>query len=156
MAMQQAQPRWVPDLTFIEYFILLTILNKPLAGIEIFEELVRETGGRLVLSPGTLYAALKRMLTQDLILMVDVAPGRVLEGDSRRKFYSATARGQAKLVEMGAWMRRELVVLDEELERPGAPPPALAAPPTPSAATKRRGRRFGNAKMQKLAELMPA
>lgn len=135
MSMQHAQPRWVPDLTYIEYFILLLLLNKALAGIEIFEELVRQTAGKLVLSPGTLYAALKRMLAHGLIEMVDAAPQAEQTGDSRRKFYRATPQGRAQIEQMAAWMGRELAAVTQELERPGPSPRSTATtspPPAPA------------------------
>lgn len=135
MSTQHAQPRWVPELTYIEYFILVLLLNKALAGIEIFEELVRQTAGKMVLSPGTLYAALKRMLAQGLIEMVDAIPQEEQTGDSRRKFYRATPAGRAQIEGMAAWMRRELTAVTEELERPSpspAPPITTSPPPSPT------------------------
>lgn len=118
MATLRHQPRNVPDLTYIEYFILLSIVKNSLAGIGIFEHLVRETDSKLVLSPGTLYTALKRMLAHKLIEMVEPNITNAREGDPRRKSYRATPQGREKILEMKRWFQRELEAVDEAFGTP--------------------------------------
>lgn len=154
MTTQNTQPRWVPSLTYIEYFILLRILHQGLAGIEIFEALARETNGQLVLSPGTLYAALKRMLAQELIEMVDADHRETQGGDPRRKAYRATTLGRKRIAEMRSWLQRELAAINEALEQPLDPPHApRTISRAPSVAARRRGRRFAHAKTHESTEL---
>jgi DNA-binding PadR family transcriptional regulator len=157
MSTQHAQPRWLPPLTNIEYFILLRILNKSLAGIEILEELARETSGKVVLSPGTLYAALKRLLIEGLIEMIEASQSVERPGDSRRKFYRATEKGREQIEDMVAWMRRELIAATEELERPSALPPTQpTGSATETAASKSREQKREKPEAAKIREPIPA
>jgi DNA-binding PadR family transcriptional regulator len=62
-------------------------------GYAIMQRFAEETGGHEVLLPGTLYSSIARMLDDRLI--EEVAPPTGEEGDARRRFYRATARGLA-------------------------------------------------------------
>ncbi|NJN15880.1 MAG: hypothetical protein HC822_06120 [Oscillochloris sp.] len=97
----------LPLLTDIEYYILMAILIKPRHGIGIFEEVAHQTENQLVLSPGTLYAALKRMYTSRWIKMVAPAEAGYAE-DERRKIYVATDQGIHIVREKVAWFEHEL------------------------------------------------
>lgn len=119
MTVRGSEPRSLPALTPIEHFILLAILTTARHGIGIFEVLAFETGNKLVLSPGTLYSALRRMLAHGWIQMIEPEDMEEVSND-RRKFYLATPLGQAKIKEMAEWFSRELQVATaalEELER---------------------------------------
>lgn len=102
-----SQPQRIPPiLTDIEYYILLAILSTPRHGIGIFEEVARVTENQLVLSPGTLYAALKRMFASGWIVII--APSEAgYEPDERRKIYLATETGVEVVEEKVAWFERE-------------------------------------------------
>lgn len=96
-----------PALTDIEYYILTAILNRPRHGIGIFEDVARFTENQLVLSPGTLYAALKRMFAAGWVTMVDPSDAGY-EPDERRKIYRATDAGAHAVVEKADWFEHEL------------------------------------------------
>lgn len=99
--------RTPPPLTDIEYYILIAILTKPRHGIGIFEDVARFTENQLVLSPGTLYAALKRMFAAGWVIMVDAANAGY-DPDERRKIYLATDEGARVVEEKAAWFEQEL------------------------------------------------
>lgn len=82
-------------LTEATFFILLSLAPGPRHGYAIMKDVKSLSQGRVVLSTGTLYSALKRMLEQDWIRRSDLAEkktnGRV------RKAYTLTGLGQAIL-----------------------------------------------------------
>src|SRR5690349_2492255 len=83
----------IPQLTPIELFILLTLSKGPLHGLGIFADIAIRTNQELILAPGTLYAALKRMYNADWI----ESSGEILLGkapDERRKVYKLTDLGR--------------------------------------------------------------
>lgn len=117
-----------PVLTDIEYYILLAILSTPRHGIGIFEDVARLTDNQLVLSPGTLYAALKRMFAAGWITMVEPSEANYAP-DERRKIYLATEEGVRVMQEKAAWFERETERARTELARRAE----LASSESPSA-----------------------
>lgn len=117
-----------PPLTDIEYYILLAILVTPRHGIGIFEEVARATDNQLVLSPGTLYAALKRMFAAGWISMV--APSEAgYEPDERRKIYITTESGLKAVEEKAAWFERESARVQAALQQRRSTPPDSSEDP---------------------------
>lgn len=115
-----------PVLTDIEYYILLAILTTPRHGIGIFEDVARFTENQLVLSPGTLYAALKRMFAAGWVTMV--APSEAgYEPDERRKIYIATEEGARVVEEKTAWFELEAARARVALARRNSPEPPTSS-----------------------------
>ena len=77
-------------LTESTYYILLSLVT-PLHGYGIMQRVAEVSGGRLVISAGTLYGALSTLMDRGWIEQLDVV------ADSRRKEYSITATGRAVL-----------------------------------------------------------
>jgi len=78
-------------LTEVSYFILLSLSPAPRHGYAIMKDVRSLSQGRVTLSTGTLYGALKRMLELGWILRVDD-----MNGDSsarERKFYRLSLMG---------------------------------------------------------------
>ena len=79
-------------LTEATYFILLSLVSGPSHGYAMMKEVQRLSHGRVALSTGTLYTAIKRLLDQGWIDRVegenDQANGR------RRKAYRLTGFGR--------------------------------------------------------------
>jgi DNA-binding PadR family transcriptional regulator len=76
-----------------EFRILLALLDAPVHGYGIMQEVKRRSGGQIQLGPGTLYGAVRRMLGRGLIQEADdalVPDG----GDRRRKYYAITPFGR--------------------------------------------------------------
>lgn len=83
-------------LTEAVYYILLALIE-PLHGYGIMQRTSQLSGGRLIISAGTLYGALSTLLDKGWIEQLEVL------ADSRRKEYKITAEGR--------------VVLEQELAR---------------------------------------
>ena len=63
-------PLQIP-LTETTYFILLSLASKPRHGYAIMQDVQELSEGRAILSTGTLYGALKRLLELDWIVRLD-------------------------------------------------------------------------------------
>lgn len=83
-------------LTEAVYYILLALVE-PLHGYGIMQRTAQLSGGRLVISAGTLYGALSTLMEKGWIEQLEIA------ADSRRKEYTITDAGR--------------VVLEQELAR---------------------------------------
>jgi DNA-binding PadR family transcriptional regulator len=76
--------------------ILLALVDQPRHGLGIAAHVEEFSGGRIVLGPGTLYGAIKRLLDLGLIDdRVEAPPGDA--GDPRRRYYAITALGRQVL-----------------------------------------------------------
>lgn len=82
-------------LTEATYFILLSLSPGPGHGYAIMKDVHHLSGGRVALSTGTLYGALKRLLAIDWIQRVDDPNGD--ETGRERKAYRLTDMGRAVL-----------------------------------------------------------
>lgn len=83
-------------LTEATYFILLSLAPGPGHGYAIMKDVQRLSRGRVALSTGTLYGALKRLLATHWIRRVDDPDGD--ETGRERKAYILTETGRAVLV----------------------------------------------------------
>jgi DNA-binding PadR family transcriptional regulator len=81
--LQQMLP--LPEAVF---HILVALADQDRHGYALMQEVAVLTDGRMRLRPGTLYAAIQRMLEQGLV--VEVTP----PGDERRRTYRTTPRGR--------------------------------------------------------------
>lgn len=77
------------------YLILVSLASEPRHGYAILKEVADLSGGRVSLSTGTLYGAVKRLLADGWITRTpDPEPD---ETRRERKFYSLTGRGKRVL-----------------------------------------------------------
>ena len=82
-------------LTESTYFILLSLSPKPKHGYAIMKDVRELSENRVVLSTGTLYGALKRLLDQGWIIRLDDADTK---GNARdRKVYKLSQHGHRVL-----------------------------------------------------------
>ena len=70
------------------YYVLLALL-RPLHGYGLMQRISQLSGGRLTMSPGTLYGILSRLQREGLI--------RLEDQDARRKTYALTEDGKEAL-----------------------------------------------------------
>jgi DNA-binding PadR family transcriptional regulator len=84
-------------LTPAVFHILLALNDSEKHGYAIMRDVEKTTDGRMVLGPGTLYGAIKRLLNTGLITETDERPDAALD-DSRRRYYELTALGRKVLV----------------------------------------------------------
>jgi DNA-binding PadR family transcriptional regulator len=77
------------------FHILVALAGGDLHGYAIMQDVAGRSGGKLRLSPGTLYGSVKRMLEQGLIveLRPSERPGAA-EDDERRRYYRLTPFGR--------------------------------------------------------------
>lgn len=71
-----------------EFYILLSLAIKERHGYEIMKQVERDSRGKVLLGPGTLYGSIKRMLQSNLIEEISA-------DNSRRKYYRLTEKGRA-------------------------------------------------------------
>ena len=80
-------------LTPAVFDILLALMDRERHGYGIMKEVENQTEGDLVLRPGTLYQAIKRMLELGLIEESDERPDPALD-DERRRYYKISGLGR--------------------------------------------------------------
>ena len=100
-------------LTKSTYFILLSLSPKPKHGYAIMKDVQELSESRVILSTGTLYGALKRLLDQGWIVrMEDVnAKGNIRD----RKVYKLSQHGRNVLKEEIARLNKLLVAAGQRL-----------------------------------------
>jgi len=87
-------PRDHLPLTAPVYHILLSLADDARHGYAILKEVETRSHGRLKLSTGTLYAAIKRLLGSGLIEETEAGPEAQTD-DARRRYYSLTPLGRS-------------------------------------------------------------
>jgi DNA-binding PadR family transcriptional regulator len=81
----------LPSATF---HILMALADGDRHGYAIIQEVAARTDGAVVLSAGTLYRSIQRMLEQGLLDEADERPAPELD-DERRRYYRITSFGRA-------------------------------------------------------------
>lgn len=106
------QPVQLP-LTETTYFILLSLSPKPKHGYAIMKDVQALSENRVVLSTGTLYSALKRLLDQGWIVRLEDADPR---GNVRdRKVYKLSEHGQRVLKDEVARLNKLLTAAGQRM-----------------------------------------
>ncbi len=96
----QLDPNSTPPLTEAAFFILLSLAPKPKHGYAIMKEVETLSQQRVILSTGTLYGAIKRLLEQGWIEPVaetDSLAPHLVESKRVRKAYGLTDLGRSIL-----------------------------------------------------------
>lgn len=101
-------------LTESTFFIILSLAPGPKHGYAILKEVEALSGGRLLLSTGTLYGALKRML--DSAWIVRVSDPKPEESTRGRRAYRLTKLGRRILEAETARLRRLVGVAELQTE----------------------------------------
>ena len=71
--------------------ILVALADQDRHGYAIMQDVAARTDGRMTLSPGTLYGAIKRLLDEGLIIELRERPE---DDDKRRRYYRLTEAGR--------------------------------------------------------------
>lgn len=90
---ESTDPNNLLPLTPAVFHILLALTDRERHGYGIMKEVEAQTDGEMLLRPGTLYQAIKRMLELSLIAESDERPDPSLD-DERRRYYKLTALGR--------------------------------------------------------------
>jgi DNA-binding PadR family transcriptional regulator len=93
MARNAKDPESNTPLTAPVFHILLALADRERHGYAIIKEVENLTDGKVRLSTGTLYAAIRRLLDQDLIEETEERPHPALD-DERRRYYRLTPFGE--------------------------------------------------------------
>lgn len=96
MAKDKLEPESLLPLNPSVFHILLALSDGDLHGYGIMQEVSEHTEGQIKLGPGTLYGAIKRLLSERLIVEVAERPDPELD-DERRRYYRLTDFGQKVL-----------------------------------------------------------
>jgi DNA-binding PadR family transcriptional regulator len=88
-----------PPLTEATYFIMLSLSHEPRHGYAIMKDVQTLSEDRVILSTGTLYGVLKRLLKQGWIERVEEEPDKngVEDSGRIRKAYALTSLGRRVL-----------------------------------------------------------
>jgi DNA-binding PadR family transcriptional regulator len=96
MAGRQIHPESLLPLRPSVFHILLALSDGDLHGYGIMQEVAEHTDGQIKLGPGTLYGAIKRLISERLIVETDERPDPEMD-DERRRYYRLTDFGQKVL-----------------------------------------------------------
>ena len=91
--MPEALPDRLLPLPAAWFHILLCLATGDRHGYALMQEISEESGGRIRLGPGTLYGALKRLLSLGLVEESGRRPDPSLD-DQRRRYYRLTSLGR--------------------------------------------------------------
>ena len=116
--------RFLP-LTPAMLHVLLALADGDKHGYAIIKEVSRRTADEVVLGAGTLYALIKRLLAEGMILETDERPDPSLD-DERRRYYRLTTFGRS--VAMAEVQRLESIVEQAHAKRLFAPAGKRARP----------------------------
>lgn len=94
-----AVPEKDPALTRSQFHILLTLADGSRHGYGIMQEIRERTDGALELGPGTLYRSIKQLLQRGLISATEAPSTGAGKANDRRRPYSLTRAGKARLKE---------------------------------------------------------
>src|SRR5689334_1084425 len=75
------------------FHILIALADRDRHGYSIMQDVAARTGGKVQLSPGTLYSSVRRMLEQGLIEELAESPDPS-SSDERRRYYRLTRFGK--------------------------------------------------------------
>lgn len=111
-------PHHLLPLTPAMLHVLLALADGDKHGYAIIKEVSRRTNDQVALGAGTLYALIKRLLSEAMILETDERPDPSLD-DERRRYYRLTPFGRA--VAMAEVQRLESIVEQAHAKRLFAP-----------------------------------
>jgi len=75
------------------FHILIALADRDRHGYSIMQDVAARTGGKVKLSPGTLYSAIRRMLEQGMVEELSESPDPS-STDERRRYYRITRLGK--------------------------------------------------------------
>ena len=89
----EPDPEMLLPLPVAVFHILVALSDADRHGYAIMQDVAERTAGKLKLSPGTLYGAIKRMLEEGLVKETAERPDPE-EDDERRRYYRITPFGR--------------------------------------------------------------
>lgn len=77
----------------VGFSVLLALSLRPRHGYEVMQQVAEDSGGRVSIGPGALYASIRQLDDEGLIEEIDAPDGE----DARRRYYRLTADGREVL-----------------------------------------------------------
>ena len=115
MPTKDQDPESITPLTAPVFYILLALADRERHGYAIIKEVETLTEGKVRLSTGTLYAAIRRLLDGGLIEETEERPHPALD-DERRRYYRLTFFGEeVARAEVGRMVHLTGVALEKKL-----------------------------------------
>ena len=111
---KKRDPQSLLPLTPAMLHVLLALADGDKHGYAVIKEVSRRTEGAVTLGAGTLYALVKRLLAEGLILETDDRPDPSLD-DERRRYYRLAPFGRE--VAVAEIRRHEQIVAQARLKR---------------------------------------
>ena len=96
MADAEIDPQELSPLPVAHLHILVALADGEKHGYAVMREVERMTDGEVTMGPGTLYGAIKRMLSAGLVEETDERPDPAVD-DERRRYYRTTGFGMRVL-----------------------------------------------------------
>ena len=90
---RRRSPDELLPLTSGMFHVLIALADGEKHGYAIIKEVARRTGGAVTFSPGTLYALIRRFVSEGVIVESDERPDPALD-DERRHYYRLTEFGR--------------------------------------------------------------
>jgi DNA-binding PadR family transcriptional regulator len=111
---KKRDPQSLLPLTPAMLHVLLALADGDKHGYAILKEVSRRTEGSVTLGAGTLYALMKRLLAEGLVIESDERPDASLD-DERRRYYRLTPFGRD--VAIAEIQRHEQIVAQARVKR---------------------------------------
>ena len=115
---KRRDPESLLPLTPATLHVLLALADGDKHGYAVIKEVTRRTSGAVTLGAGTLYAMIRRLLADGLILETEERPDPSLD-DERRRYYRLTPFGRG--VASAEVRRMEAIVQQAHAKRIGRP-----------------------------------
>jgi DNA-binding PadR family transcriptional regulator len=90
------------------FAVLAALAEGPVAGFGVLERVNRNSPGRPVLGPGTLYRLLRELRRSGLIERTEPPPGEAAANDERRTYHRLTVKGRRALEAEAERLRRTM------------------------------------------------
>lgn len=107
--MSKPSPESYLPLTPAMFHVLVALADGDKHGYAVLKDVKRRTDGAVRLSAGTLYAVLKRLLDDGLIVEADERPDPALD-DERRRYYQLSGLGRRVAVAETERMERAIAL----------------------------------------------
>ncbi|HEY3934814.1 MAG TPA: PadR family transcriptional regulator [Gemmatimonadales bacterium] len=111
-------PPAIPELSLLEFHVLLALAAEPLYGYAIKEAIVRESGGALTPRPGSLYRVLGRLGVSGWVRDTVLSGSAPAHPGLERKYYALTRAGRRVLGDEARRLKHSATLAERRLLMP--------------------------------------
>lgn len=116
--MSPSSNRGAKPVTGSAFYILLALADSPRHGLGIIDDIEGRSDGEVVMGPGTLYHAIRKLEADGLIVEAEERPSPEHD-DPRRRYYQITERGRTVVTAEAVRLDRLLQVARSKDLLPG-------------------------------------